>query len=206
MVRKQLTMKIANPTDEIADKLANRYNLSKSNYIEMIFVLDILNSDYNVTDEELNGFFDALITNKNSTNRKEFRELHKTLPKEAKIQILKFIYNFNMIDNVDYQTRKQANFNKDNQYLFYYSISNMRDTDIDVYVNTLGINIITIGTVTMNSNEYVYLGREQWFKHSSNKSHKFNDICIALGISRSCDCIKIHYKELYKLIPILKSI
>lgn len=206
MLRNQITLKLVNSAYKIAEGRAKRYSLSKSNLIEMLFILSIINSEHVLTEDEVNEFVDGLILNKESKNRKEFRELHKTMPKEVKIEILKFIYNINMIDGVDIQTRKQANFNKNKEFIFYYAIDNMRETDIDIYVNDLGINVSTIGIQNKNSKEYIYIGREQWFKNSSNTSKKFDSICLALGINEPCDCLKIHYKELYKLITIVNSI
>lgn len=206
MLRNQITLKLVNSADKIAEDIAKRYNLSKSNLIEMLFILNIINSNRILTEDEVNEFIDALILNKDSKNIKEFRELHKTMPKEVKIEILKFIYNINMINGVDIKTRKQANFNKNKEFIFYYAIDNMREINIDVYVNDLGINVSTIGIQNKNSREYIYIGREQWFKNSSNTSKKFDNICLALGINEPCDCLKIHYKELNKLIPIVNSI
>lgn len=206
MARKQVTLTISSSNDEIARVMANRLGLSKNSYIEMMFTLGVLNSDYVISDSELNNLYDNLINNKNSTNRKEFRELHKTLKKEVKKEILKFIYNLNLIPGFDFQSKKQANFKKNGEYLFYYGIKDMRDIDINEYINNLGVQVQTIGLSSMSSDEYIYLGKEQWYRNSSNVSSKFNIICRRLGIENNPDVLKVHYKEIYRLLPIIEEI
>lgn len=206
MARKQVTLSISNSTDDIAKKIADKLGLSKNLYIEMVCALEILNSNYAISDFQLNDLYDNLINNKDSTNRKEFRELHKTLNKDVKKHILKFIYSLNLIPGFEFQSRKQANFNKNGEYLFYYGIKNMKGIDINQYIDNLGLQVEVIGIPTMSSDEYVYIGKEQWYRNSSNVSSKFNIICRKLSINNCPDVLKIHYKELYRLVEIIKQI
>ena len=79
----------------------------------------------------------------------------------------------------------------------------MKNIDIDIYVENLIIE--SIGVCNGPSCEYVCLGRKRYLNRSDQESSRFDEICSKLGLA-SCDVIKIHYRELYKLIDVLKRI
>lgn len=205
-MKEQISIKIGENTLMKGDIIAKNYEISRSNYLEMLVVLDILNNDIvDIDDDYINSLIQSLISKSSCNIKNEFKELNCKLPLDVKKEIVTFFYNANMIKDINYSCVKQANFYKNDKYLFYYAVHDMKNIDIDVYINTLDIKYNTIGHLNSPSSEYIYIGRKRYFNRNDQESTVFDVICDKLGVSK-CDAIKIHYKELRKLIPILKSI
>lgn len=205
-MRKQITFTIMDTSVNMIDMLASKYDLTRGNYLELVATLSVLeDSNYNITNEELDSLFSGIISKTTCSIRKEFRELHKRLDSDVKKEILKFLYKVNLIEGVSYSCVKQANFSKNDELIFYYGILDMQNTDIGVYIGNTGLSVITIGKDNDTSDKYIYLSNKRYFTRNDLSYKRFNDLCSELGI-KNCECIKVHYKELNILLEAIKNI
>ncbi|MEH7094875.1 hypothetical protein [Neobacillus vireti] len=205
-MRSQITTKMPSKIITAIDIIAARCEISRSNFLEINSTLSILNNKIcPLKDTDLNEIISALITKSSCSVRKEFKELHQRLSLDVKKEIVKFFYEANLIEHIRYSCVKQANFYKGENYLFYYAILDMKNTDINVFVNDLDLPMQIIGLSNAPSSEYVFLGKRRYFTRKDQESNEFNKICNLLGVP-SCEVIKIHYKDLNKLTVALKSL
>lgn len=205
-MRNQISLKIMDATVKAVDEIAKTNQLTRNNCIEIATTLSVLNINKDkLTDSDIDNIWSKIITKSNCTARKEFKDLHKNLSREVKIEILKLFYNINMMENIRYSAMKQVNFYKGEEYLFYYAILDMYNKDIDEYINNIGIDVEILGEPNDDSSKYIYLGKRRYFTRKDQESKVFDTICKKLKIN-SCECIKLHYKNLDKLLQIIDEI
>lgn len=203
MIRNQITITMPNEMIKSIDEVSKKCEITRSNFVEISSTLKIVDK---LDNDEVNELFLSLITKTSCNVRKQFKKLHCNLPLEVKKECLKLFYEANLIPKISYSGVKQANFYKGYEFLFYYAILDMKNIDIDEYINGLkSVKKEVVGKEDAPSNEYIYLGRELYFNRSDYLANHFKDICSKLG-KESCDIIKIHYTEINKLIEILKNI
>ena len=187
-------------------KLSKTYDLTIEAYLETIGALSILeDSNYSITNAELDILIDEMESKSSCKIEDQFKELHKKLQLDVKKEIVKFLYKVNLIEGLSYSSVKQANFSKDGNLIFYYGILDMKKTDIGVYVNDHKLSTATIGISNDTSDKYVYLSNKIFFNSTHYSYTKYSDLCAKLGVS-SCECIKVHYKELDTLLNAIKDI
>lgn len=210
-MKKQIATNCSSVFINAINEITKDIQLSRNAYIETTTILECFNkSRYNFTERQLDELWDDFPSKSNCKVAREFIELHKKLPKAVKQEFIKFFYNINLLSNIRFSTLKQANFyltkpNQKDEFLFYYGIINMKDYDIQYYIEKLAISIQTYGKQDGNSNEYMYLGKMQQFKHSAIVSQLFDKICEELMI-QNCECIKVHYSSLDKVLYTLKRL
>lgn len=204
-MRKQITSnQICVITNKI-DEEAKRLHLSRNSLIETILTTNLLGSKISFSSDELDTLIHDYHTRSDNKITREFLNMFTMLPLNTKLEAVKFFYNLNLMPQIMYSCKKQANFYERDtkEFLFYYGVLNMKEIDIDEFVNSLKIDVKTLGKAAP-SNEYIFIGRMQQFKHQSVLSSQFYNICDKLGIPK-CDCIKIHYSKIDKLLCVLKS-
>lgn len=204
-MRKQITSnQICVITSKI-DEEAKTLHLSRNSLIETILTTNLLSSKISFSSDELDTLIHDFHTRSDNKITREFLNMFEKLPLNTKLEAVKFFYNLNLMPQIMYSCKKQANFYKRDtkEFLFYYGVLNMKEIDIDEFVSSLKIDVKTLGKVAP-SNEYIFIGRMQQFKHQSVFSSQFYNICEKLGIS-NCDCIKIHYSKIDKLLCVLKG-
>ncbi|MGH4049957.1 MAG: hypothetical protein ACREVX_01175 [Clostridium sp.] len=210
-MKKQIATNCSSAFINATSVITKSMGISRNAYIETTAILECLKENrYYFTEEELDELWDDFPSKSNCKITKEFLDLHKKLPRDIKCEFINFFYQINLLQNVRYSTLKQANFyvrtaNQVDEFLFYYGIINMRNYDIQYYIERLSISINTYGKEDGKSNEYMYLGKMQQFKNSAVVSQFFNKICEELKI-KYCDCIKVHYLSLEGVLKVFKKL
>lgn len=210
-MKKQIATNCSSAFINAINHFAKDIELSRNAYIETTAILECFKEDrYNFTEQELDELWDDFPSKSNCKIAREFIQLHKKLPRDVKQEAIKFFYNINLISNIRFSTLKQANVylttpNEKDEFLFYYGIIDMKDYDIQYYIEKLKISVETYGKENGNSNEYIYLGNMQQYKHLTKISLLFPRICEELHVT-NCECIKVHYLCLEKILNVLKKL
>lgn len=210
-LKTQIAVSLSDETLTIMKEKCENLEISRNAFMETVAVLECIKNGVEcLNDYEINTLIDNFPSKKNCKITKDFLYLQKTLPKNVKLEVLKFFYRVNLLKNIRFSALKQVNFyirddHGDDKFLFYYGIDNIKNIDIDDYIKALNISMATYGINNQKSKEYIYIGRMQQYKHATRVSMLFTEICRKLNVDK-CDCIKVHYKSINDIIQVLESL
>lgn len=185
--------------------LANSLDLTLSQFIECVTTLHVLNSKNNISQNDVESYWNGMPRNLRSNLTGDFIQNVKHLHTIASFELLKFFYSANLL-GLSFSTSKQANVYTNGEFKFYLAVVLFRSQYIDSYIINNGYNFTTLGNASQPNSEYIYISKKQNFNNPNNINVNFSSICSLLGVSTSADIIKIHYMELHKLSQILNQI
>lgn len=186
-----------------------RLNMSISSFMEALCILQCLQCDNKLTSKQLDQLLEECSTSRRSRITNEFRNVHKSLPFAVKKELLRTVCELSMMEEVEIIGSRNANLNlwvnDKSRYLFYYAVGDFRKQPLDEHVNSLDITVETVGKKGKARNEYIYLGRHEQFMKGKRESELFRHLCMYMQIPY-CDCIRLHYSELQRLVTALKML
>lgn len=187
------------------DKKSKHLLLTRSDFIEIIINLYILQNTSQIEKTKLNSYWDYIPRNSLSNFTGDFLNNLKSLNKNASKEMLKFIYSALLIP-LTFSSHKQANILKNGEFLFYLAIGKFKGQKIDFYLSSKSYNLQVLGEKNKANNEYIYISRMMHFNNSQNSSIIFDDINNALNLTLDTNIIKIHYSKINSLKTVLEKL
>lgn len=184
----------------IMDKQSKTLELTRSKYIESIFISKIYNDGYKPTDEELEKLTNGFLMNSQSSISWDFRHQLSYLSNDARFSAIAFFYMLNLIPGIKINTNKHANFYKNDNLIFYFAVGTIGNQSRHIYdyVHSLSHPIYILGPSNCHPNEYIFIGNLQHFKTQNNYVH-FPKLCQLLNIPSNIRIIQVHYTKLQDL-------
>lgn len=191
----------------IMDKQAQALQLTRSKYIESIFISNIYKTGYKPTDEELEKLTNGFLMNSQSSISWDFRCQLSYLSNDARFATIAFFYNLNLIPGIKVNTNKHANFYKNDNLIFYFAVGIIGNQSMHVYdyVQSLSHPKYILGPSNCPPNEYIFISNLQHFKTPSNYVH-FPKLCQLLNIPSDKKIIQVHYTKLQDLLEAISLI
>lgn len=194
---------------EVCCDKVDRLDMSMSSFVEAVCMREYLKKGRNLSEVQLDELWDCLAPGRYMRLTDEFRRSHKELPHRLKEALLWLLYEISIMENIEVDTKKNANFyiwvNNRREYLFYYVAGKIKGRPVEEYVSSTGVHVETLGMNDGRTDEYVYLGKMQQFKNSARKSDLFQLLCKFMNVP-GCDCIRVHYSQIQRLIEAINRL
>lgn len=189
----------------ILDSKSQTLDLSRSSYLESLFVRNLYDQGYSPTLDELNSLNNGFLMNSQSSITWDFRKNIFKLSEPAIFATVSFFYGLNLIGGISVSSQKQCNIKKNGELICYFAVGTISRWSTYDRVYSLKNKPFILGPTAQPKNEYIFISDLQQFTVPGQYIH-FPRLCQLLGVPIGTKVIQIHFSAIDDLLNAIERI
>ena len=189
----------------ILDSKLQSLDLTRSVYLESLFVRNLYEQSYLPSSDELSSLNNGFLMNSLSSITWDFRKNISKLSTPAIFATVSFFYGLNLIGDIAVSSQKQCNIKKNNNLICYFAVGDISRWSVYDRVYSLKNTPFIIGPATQSNDEYIFIRDLQQFTVPGPYVH-FVDLCRLLNAPVGTKVIQIHFSQLDDLLAAIEKI